>query len=53
MQIIDFEKKGNVGRFYLGDATKPYWGDDWYDRPYNTNASRVYDKFIKGHCVPF
>ena len=49
MQIIDFEKKGNVVRFYLGDATKPYWGDDWYDRPYNTNASRVYDKFIKGH----
>lgn len=46
MQIIDFEKKGNVVRFYLGDATKPYWGD-------NTNASRVYDKFIKGHCVPF
>ena len=49
MQIIDFEKKGNVVRFYLGDATKPYWGDDWAEKPYDTNAGRVYDKFIKGH----
>lgn len=49
MQIIDFEKKGNVVRFYLGDATKPYWGDDWGKKPYDANAGRVYDKFIKGH----
>ena len=49
MQIIDFEKKGNVVRFYLGDATKPYWGDDWGEKPYDANAGRVYDKFIKGH----
>lgn len=49
MQIIDFEKKGNVVRFYLGDASQPYWGDDWDDTPYDCNAGRVYARFIKGH----
>lgn len=49
MQIIDFEKKGNVVRFYLGDATLPYWGDDWNDAPYEHNAGLVSDKYIKGH----
>ena len=73
MKIIDFEKKGNIVRFYLGEKTedwgwtradykdwngntpdwlKPeysYWGDDWDDRPYEHNAGRVSDRFIKGH----
>lgn len=49
MQIIDFEKKGNVVRFYLGDATQPYWGDDWNDAPYDCNAGTVYEKYIKGY----
>lgn len=73
MQIIDFERKGNVVRFYLGEKTedwgwtrsnytrpdgsipdwlKPsdkYYGDDWDDRPYEHNAGRVYDEFIKGY----
>ena len=49
MQIIDFEKKGNVVRFYLGDATAHYWGDDWNDRPYEHNAGQVYEEFIKGY----
>ena len=73
MQIIDFEKKGNVVRFYLGEKTKDwgwankdfknskgetpdwlepcdtYYGDDWDDAPYEHNAGRVYDEFIKGH----
>ena len=72
MKIIDFERKGNVVRFYLGEKTKDwgwtnsnykdytgktpewlqpkdtYYGDDWNDRPYDCNAGRVYDEFIKG-----
>lgn len=48
MQIIDFEKKGNVVRFYLGDASQPYWGDDWNDAPY-ADADTVDKRFIKGH----
>lgn len=73
MQIIDFKRKGNVVRFYLGEKTsdwgwtrpdytrsdgtipdwlKPsdkYYGDDWDDRPYEHNASQVYEEFIKGY----
>lgn len=50
MKIIDFEKKGNLVRFYLGDDDcNGYWGDDWDDRPYECNAGRVYDEYIKGH----
>ena len=50
MKIIDFEKKGNMVRFFLGDdKCKDYWGDDWDDRPYEHNAGEVYDQFIKGH----
>lgn len=49
MQIIDFDKKGNLVRFYLGNASKPYWGDDWDDAPYDCNAGTVYDEYIKGH----
>ncbi|GAI86033.1 unnamed protein product, partial [marine sediment metagenome] len=26
------------------------WGDDWDDAPYEHNAGKVYDEFIKGHC---
>lgn len=48
-KIIDFEQKGNVVRFYLGDSDcEDYWGDDWNDAPYDCNASRVYDRYIKG-----
>ena len=80
MQIIDFERKGNVIRFYLGEKTedwgwtnkdykdstgktpdwlKPsdtYYGDDWNDKPYEHNAGKVYDEYIKGYfdlVVPF
>lgn len=55
MKIIDFEKKGNVVRFYLGDDDcTDYWGDDWDDLPYDCNADRVYDRFVKGiHDVSF
>ena len=49
MQIIDFEKKGNVVRFLLGDASKEYWGDDWNDIPYEHNAGGVYEEYVQGH----
>ncbi len=73
MKIVDFDRKGNVVRFYLGEKTKSwgwtnpdykdaagktpdwlepsdtYYGDDWNDSPYEHNAGRVYDEFIKGH----
>lgn len=50
MKIIDFEKKGNVVRFYLGkDNCNDYWGDDWNDAPYEYNAGQVYDEYIAGY----
>ena len=48
-EIIDFEKKGNLVRFYLGKNGKQ-WGDDWDDAPYEHNAEGVYDEFVKGYC---
>ena len=48
MKIIDFEKRGNVIRFYCGkDDCDDYWGDDWNDRPYEHNAERVYSEYIE------
>ena len=50
MKIIDFAKKGNVVRFFLGDDDcNDYWGDDWNDAPYDCNAGEVYDRYVKGH----
>jgi len=50
MKIIDFERKGNIVRFYLGaDDLKEWWGDDWNDRPYEHNAGTVYDEYVSGH----
>lgn len=46
-QIIDFARKGNAVRVYLGVNGKQ-WGDDWNDAPYEYNAEQVYDEFIKG-----
>lgn len=48
-KIIDFEKRGNVVRFFLGkDDLKEWHGDDWDDRPYEHNAGNVYDEFVSG-----
>lgn len=48
MKIIDFAKKGNVVRFYLGDDDLENWGgDDWEDLPYDLNAEPVYEKYVK------
>ena len=50
MKIIDFEKKGNVVRFWLGeDDLKDWYGDDWDDAPYDCNAGSVYEQFVSGH----
>ncbi len=48
IKIIDFCKKGNLLRLYLGaDDCKNYWGDDWNDKPYEHNAGCVYDEYIE------
>ena len=50
MKIIDFEKKGNVVRFWLGaDDLQEWWGDDWNDAPYDCNAGSVYEQYVSGH----
>lgn len=50
-KIIDFEKKGNVVKFYLGSKDLENWyGDDWDDAPYEHNAGKVYDQWIVGTC---
>ena len=47
MKIIDWETKGNVIRFCLGDDDlKEWYGDGWDDRPYEHNAGMVYKKFV-------
>lgn len=49
MKIIDFIKKGNVVRFFLGeDNLKNWYGDDWDDTPYEHNAGTVYDEYVSG-----
>lgn len=50
MKIIDWDCKGNMVRFYLGeDDCTDYHGDDWNDAPYDCNAGTVYKEYIKGH----
>jgi len=47
MKIIDFARKGNVIRFYLGeDSLETWYGDDWNDYPYECNAGPVYERFV-------
>lgn len=51
MKIIDWDREGNVVRFYLGDDDcTDYCGDDWDDAPYDCNAGTVYKEYIKGHA---
>lgn len=50
MKIIDFDRQGNLVRFYLGvDDCMGYHGDDWGDIPYECNAGRVYQRYVTGH----
>ena len=44
-KIIDFEKKGNVVRFYFGTDDE-YYGDEWGSIPYEGNAGKVGKDFI-------
>lgn len=57
MKIGDFDRKGNVVRFYLvDDKCNDYWGDDWNDRPYEHNAGSIYEEYVKGFIdfyIPF
>lgn len=49
MKIIDFELKGNMVRFFLGnDMDKDYHGDDWDDVSYEDNAGTVYPDYVTG-----
>lgn len=49
-KIIDFRKKGNVVRFYLGrDDLEDWGGDDWNDSPYQYNAGEVYLEYISSY----
>jgi hypothetical protein len=45
-EIIDWDNKGNVVRFYLGKNGEQ-WGDDWNDTPYECNAGMVYSAFVE------
>lgn len=50
MKIIDWQKRGHVVRFYLGsDHLESWHGDDWNDAPWEHNAGRVYDEFVRGY----
>lgn len=51
MKIIDYEIRGSCVRFYLGkDDDTDYHGDDWNDRPYDSNAGTVYQEYITGYA---
>ena len=56
LKIIDFERKGNLVRFYLGsDSVEDYSGEGWETAPYS-RAKTVDAKYIAGiaDCVfPF
>lgn len=47
MEIIDFMKRGNCIRLYLGKNGEQ-WGDDWNDAPYEHNAETVYREYVNG-----
>lgn len=51
MKIIDFERRGNLVRFYLGnDDDEGFWGEDWDERPYDKQLNnKVYESHIAGH----
>ena len=49
-QIIDFIKKGNQVRFFLGTNDKQ-WGDSWDVESYEHNSGEVYRRFIIGSEV--
>ena len=52
LKIIDFHKKGNQVKLYLGKPSLKTWhGDDWDDISYEHNAGEVYDEFVETTTV--
>lgn len=50
VKIIDFARKGNLVRFFLGaDDCMDYTGDDWNDAPYDCNSEIVDSEYITGY----
>jgi hypothetical protein len=50
MKLIDCAVFGNVVRFYLGENDLTNWdGDDWNDRPFESNAGPVYGEYVAGY----
>lgn len=47
LEVIDFKKKGNAVRLFLG-KNGPQTGDDWDDTPYEHNAEEVSPEYIEG-----
>ena len=47
--VVDFQKEGNVVRFYLGKNLEEAWGDDWNDVPYEHNAGTVYEEYYEAY----
>jgi len=50
MQVIDFDRKGNVVRFFLGKNGKQ-WGDVWNDAPelyerYGWTEERMFARLV-------
>lgn len=56
MKIIDFDRIGNLVRFYLGsDNCNDYCGHGWDISPYECNAFAVHRKYVVGYidiCFP-
>jgi hypothetical protein len=47
MKIIDFKRKGNAVRFFLGSDDLAYWyGENWDVNPMEVHAKQVDDQFI-------
>ena len=48
--IADYEKKGNMVKFYVGsDDLTNWYEDDWDKRPYESNAGNVHKNFALGY----
>jgi hypothetical protein len=54
--LIDMYQCGNAIRLYFGPNVDSITGDDWSDRPYESNCGIVYSEFVDCYidvCIPF